>query len=189
MEPGRGIPLPRLGTQGGDEPQREQRCIFQAHPTGTSSLSRFSVQSLRPRAPSHPPPPSTSSDSPWPRRPSGPSTLRTPAWPRQGLPCIRSSLPVVQHTAVGMEKSIRVTRLRGPTGSSCPPQLLVPTPGLCPHLPQVGQLLHHQLLHLVGRQVLLLPLHRVAVELVDDGLNGPLHVGELLAVLRGGERG
>lgn len=28
MEPGKGVPLPQSGTRGGDEPQKEQRCIF-----------------------------------------------------------------------------------------------------------------------------------------------------------------
>lgn len=86
------------------------------------------------------------------------------------------------HCGAGRKIIRGVMGMRGPASTRTP----LAVPRLCPHLAQVGQLLHHQLPHLVGGQVLLLPLHGVAVELVDDGLDGLLHVGELLAVLQGG---
>lgn len=55
MEPGRGIPPPRVGMQGGDEPRQEPRCAFAgASHRDQQPLARL-VQSLRPRAPSRPP--------------------------------------------------------------------------------------------------------------------------------------
>lgn len=49
---------------------------------------------------------------------------------------------------------------------------------------EVGQLLGDQVPELGGSQRLLPTLHRILVEILDQGLNGPLHITEFLGILR-----
>lgn len=63
---------------------------------------------------------------------------------------------------------------------------MLPGAGPTQYRHEVGQLLGDQVLQFGGGQRLLPTLHRVLVEVLDEGLDGPLHVAEFLSILKAG---